>query len=147
MLLALIVGVGALVALNATVDTYERFYVATISNSAGDYDLVITKSEIEPDLLINEQAIIPIVAASDALVKVVVPRIQGVVDVNVAPRADNNNSVTHGSAKFVAFNHSVDTLGDFQVISGTLNFAPGYAVLLQGNRRYLWSKAGRHLRH
>ena len=37
MLLALIVGVGALVALNSTVDTYERFYVTTISNSAGDY--------------------------------------------------------------------------------------------------------------
>jgi len=43
MLAALIVGVGALVALNATVDTYERFYVATVSNTAGDFDLVITK--------------------------------------------------------------------------------------------------------
>ena len=44
MLLALIVGVGALVALSATVDTYERFFVATVSNSSGDFDLVITKN-------------------------------------------------------------------------------------------------------
>ena len=61
MLLALFVGVAALVALNATVDTYERFFLATISNSAGDYDLVITKKEIEPELLIDPQAVIPVV--------------------------------------------------------------------------------------
>ena len=57
--LATVGAIGALVALNATVDTYERFYVATISNSAGDYDLVITKKEIEPDLLIDEAAVMP----------------------------------------------------------------------------------------
>jgi hypothetical protein len=83
MLLALIVGVGALVALNATVDTYERFYLATISNSAGDYDLVITKKEIEPNLLIDVSAVVPVIEASDPEVKRAAPRIQGVVDVDV----------------------------------------------------------------
>jgi ABC-type antimicrobial peptide transport system permease subunit len=82
MLLALIVGVGALVALNATVDTYERFYLATISNSAGDYDLVITKSEIEPNLLIDQQLISTIQAIVPGARRIT-PRIQGVVDVDV----------------------------------------------------------------
>lgn len=172
MLLALIVGVGALVALNATVDVYERFYVATISNNAGDYDLVITKNPIEPNLLIDEQAVIPLIQASDPAVKRVVPRIQGVVDVDalqqedkelsfVSPQGafgssqlsvvsttdnapaqlatdstttDNRQRTTgtiHGSAQFVALNRAVDDMGDFQVISGTLLFDPGYAVVLQ----------------
>jgi len=96
MLLALIVGVGALVALNATVDVYERFYVATVSNSAGDYDLVITKSQIEPNLLIDEQAIIPLIQASDPEVKRVVPRIQGIVDVD-APQREDEGAEAQGS--------------------------------------------------
>ncbi|MCK6630373.1 MAG: ABC transporter permease [Anaerolineae bacterium] len=170
MLLALIVGVGALVALNATVDVYERFYVATISNSAGDYDLVITKNQIEPNLLIDEQTVIPAIQASDPEVKQVVPRIQGVVDVDAPVRGDDEarsrgaeeqggelsevsnqlatvdptgngqqptyhtprtTETIHGSAQFVALNRSVDDMGDFEVISGTLDFAPGYAVVLQ----------------
>lgn len=141
MLLALTVGVGALVALNATVDTYERFYVATISNSAGDYDLVITKKEIEPDLLIDEAAVIPLIAASDPAVKRVSPRIQGVVDVDVQysppavieddPPVEAAGGPIHGSAQFVALNRKIDDLGDFEVISGTLDFDPGYAVVLQ----------------
>ncbi|GIK36495.1 MAG: hypothetical protein BroJett011_03280 [Chloroflexota bacterium] len=177
MLLALIVGVGALVALNATVDVYERFYVATISNSAGDYDLVVTKSQIESNLLIDEQAVIPLIQSSDPEVKHVVPRIQGIVDVDAPDRGaeearrqgaeaqrrrgaeeklsgissqlsvaattnsapvqsatDNGQRTTgtiHGSAQFVALNRAVDDMGNFEVISGTLNFEPGYAVVLQ----------------
>lgn len=174
MLLALIVGVGALVGLNATVDVYERFYVATISNSAGDYDLVITKNPIEPNLLIDEQAVIPLIRASDLQVKHVAPRIQGVVKVDAPVRGGGeeagrgageresggageiavksnelvsaastdhglqttqhttrNTEVIHGSAQFVALNRASDDMGDFQVISGTLLFNPGYAVVLQ----------------
>jgi ABC-type antimicrobial peptide transport system permease subunit len=127
MLLALIVGVGILVALNATVDTYERFYLSTISNSAGDYDLVITKKEIEPNLLIDVQQISPIVANSDPDVQLVVPRIQGIVDVD----AEIEGKPIHGSAPIIALNRAVDDIGTFEVISGTLEFAPGYAVLLQ----------------
>ena len=82
MLLALIVGVGALVALSATVDTYERFYLGTVSNTAGDFDLVITKSDIEPDLLIDEQ-IIPSLQTIDPAIERVAPRIQGLADIDV----------------------------------------------------------------
>ncbi len=127
MLLALIVGVGALVALNATVDTYERFYLATISNTAGDYDLIITKTEIEAEQLISEQ-IIPAIQGIDPQISVVAPRIQGVVDLD-APGAEGQP--THGSAKFAALNYSAEDLGDLQIISGTLNMEPGYAVILQ----------------
>ena len=172
MILALLVGVGALVALNATIDTYERFYMATISNDAGDYDLVITKNEIEPDLLIDERGVIPLIEASDPRVKRVAPRIQGVVEVDArrsaleaaapGPLQDSGQErpgeveeaiasadpavasasslpvyeggqeeVIHGSAQFTALNRAIDDLGDFEVISGVLNFEPGYAVVLQ----------------
>lgn len=147
MLAALIVGVGALVALNATVDTYERFYVATISNSAGDYDLVITKKEIEPDLLIDERTVIPEVAASDPQVKRVAPRLQGVVDVDAWPEPATVGTAgpalvssvqeqlgegpIHGSAQFVALDRTIDDFGDFELISGTIDLSPGYAVVLQ----------------
>ncbi len=146
MLLALFVGVAALVALNATVDTYERFFVATISNSAGDYDLVITKKEIEPELLIDQQAVIPVVEGSDPDVKRVAPRIQGVVDVDAWPapailvsdspaagdkREEETGGPIHGSAQFIALDRTREDFGDFEVISGTLDFGSGYAVVLQ----------------
>jgi ABC-type antimicrobial peptide transport system permease subunit len=135
------VGVGALVALNATIDTYERFYVATISNAAGDYDLVITKGETEADLLIDEQ-IIPTIQSIIRDVKRVVPRIQGVVDIDVErpptavvddPPLNGNGTggPIHGSTQFIALNRDIDDLGDFEVMSGTINLDPGYAVVLQ----------------
>ena len=127
MLLALIVGVTALVTLNAAVDTYERFFLDSISNSAGDYDLVITKKEIEPDLLIDVPRVMPIIQDSHPDVTTVSPRIQGTVDVD----AENEGQTTHGSAQFIALNREVDTAGNFEVISGTLDFNPGYAVVLQ----------------
>lgn len=133
MLLALAVGVGALVALNATVDIFERFYLATISNSAGDYDLVITRSEIEPNLLINEQEVIPFIVGSHADVRRAVPRIQGLVDVDAVTTEGETGQArnVHGSAQFVALNRAIDDMGNFEVISGTLDFSPGYAVVLQ----------------
>ncbi len=147
MLAALIVGVGILVALNATVDTYERFYLATISNSAGDYDLVITKKEIESEILIDPRAVIPLIEASHPDVRRVVPRIQGVADIDAWPDAPAVTEASsalvsgreqeiaagpiHGSAQFVALDRAVDDMGDFEVISGTLTFDPGYAVVLQ----------------
>jgi ABC-type antimicrobial peptide transport system permease subunit len=152
MLLALMVGVGALVALNATVDTYERFYVATISNAAGDYDLVITRQEIEPDLLIDEQ-VMATIEATIPHAKRIVPRIQGVIDIDVdrpktalsndpaaAARASQEftpssggarSGEIHGSAPFVALSRDIDDLGDFQVVTGTINLGPGYTVILQ----------------
>jgi ABC-type antimicrobial peptide transport system permease subunit len=135
MLLALIVGVGALVALSATVDTYERFFVATVSNSSGDFDLVITKKEIEPELLIDER-LIPLIRDTDPAVTSVVPRLQGVVDIDVMQQvltADDNDTpeTNHGNAKFIALDRTVDDLGDFKVISGSIILEPGYAVVLQ----------------
>jgi hypothetical protein len=127
MLLALIVGVAALVTLNAAVDTYERFFLDTISNSAGDYDLIITKKEIEPNLLVDVSRVVPVVQNSHPDVKLVVPRIHGTVDVD----AENEGKTVHGSAQFVALNRDLDDVGNFEVISGTLNFEPGYAIVLQ----------------
>ena len=127
MLLALIVGVGALVALSATVDTYERFFVATVSNSSGDFDLVISKKEIEPELLIDDR-LIPLIREADPAVTRVVPRLQGVVEVDVTQpvlTADDNDTpeTSHGSAKFIALDRSGQLLfsptqsqGDFQFL-------------------------------
>ncbi|RME76838.1 MAG: ABC transporter permease [Chloroflexi bacterium] len=140
MLVALTIGVTALVALNATVDTYERFYVATISNSAGDYDLVITKKETEADRLIQAGAVIPVIRAADPAIRNVVPRLQGVVTVDAWPTAPDGAvpvstalpaGTIHGSAQFFALDRTIDDYGDFEVITGTLDFSPGYAVVLQ----------------
>jgi ABC-type antimicrobial peptide transport system permease subunit len=127
MLLALIVGVGALVSLNATVDTYERFYVATVSNSAGDFDVIITAKRTEAEQLIDERYL-PLIAAVDGRIKRVTPRLQGVAEVDVAI---DGGETGHGTAKLVALNRAIDDMGDFQIISGTLNLDPGYAVVLQ----------------
>lgn len=147
MLLALMVGVGALVALNATVDTYERFYVATISNEAGDYDLVITKKETDPTRLLDAPRLSSLLAASDPIIKRIVPRIQGVADVesrrsvtvpangaeaSASPLIHSTTDDTlFGTAQFIALDPQLDDLGDFQLVSGTLTFDPGYAVVLQ----------------
>lgn len=138
MLAALIVGVAALVSLNATVETYERFYVATISNEAGDFDVIITRKEIEPDLLISTTDIISRLQNSGSEIKRVVPRIQGTADIEAmndassAESADSSaNETVFGTAQLVALNRQVDDLGDLELISGTLNLEPGYAIVLQ----------------
>jgi ABC-type transport system involved in cytochrome c biogenesis ATPase subunit len=74
MILALVVGVGALVALNATVDSYRRFYAGTVSGEVGGFDLVVThRPDTAEERMVRPERSLPIGAGVPDGVAVAAP--------------------------------------------------------------------------
>jgi putative ABC transport system permease protein len=107
MILALIVGVGTLVALNATVDSYRRFFAGTVAGEVGDFDLVLTRPDTAPNPFIVPEEIIPLVEAVPG-VRSAAPRIHAVVSVRTG---DGDRD---GEAAMVALDPAVDTAGTLE---------------------------------
>jgi len=127
MVLALIVGVGTLVTLNATVDSYRRFYAGTVSGEVGDFDLVVTRPDTAPNPFLDAAALAPRIAAIDG-VRVASPRIHGVVSLTAEDE--------HGDAALVAMDPALDTHGDVEITAGELALGeqgglPGAVVFQQ----------------
>ena len=127
MVLSLIVGVGTLVALNATVDSYRRYYTGTVAGEVGDFDMVISRpdTELSPYLVVDDYR-------SD------IEKIPGVLA--VAPRIHASVSVKagekEGDTSFVALDPDIDQGGTLEITEGEYDLAldeegiPG-AVILQ----------------
>lgn len=127
MILALVVGVGALVALNATVDSYRRFYAGTVAGEVGGFDLVVTRPDTAEDRLLRPEDVLPIVAGVPD-VAAVAPRIHAIVTVASAAK--------EGDKPFVALDPESDTFGVLEITEGQFDLSlgpdglPG-AVILQ----------------
>lgn len=115
MILSLIVGVGALVALNATVDNYRRFYTATVAGEVGDFDLVITRPDTEPNPFLDTERIVPLIEGVPGVVSVV-PRIHAIVSVRAGEK--------DGESAFVALDPDDDKSGLVEVTDGVYDLAP-----------------------
>ncbi len=109
MILALIVGVGTLVALNATVDSYRRFYAGTVAGEVGDFDLVLTRPDTAPNPFMVPREIIPLVEAVPG-VRSAAPRLHAVVSVRTGV------SERDGEAALVALDPAVDTAGTLEIV-------------------------------
>lgn len=127
MVLALIVGVGTLVTLNATVDSYRRFFAGTVSGEVGDFDLVVTRPDTAPNPFLDAAALAPRIAGI-AGVRVASPRIHGVVSLSAGDE--------HGDAAMVALDPALDAHGSVEVTDGAYDLGdqgglPGALVLQQ----------------
>jgi putative ABC transport system permease protein len=107
MILALMVGVGTLVALNATVDSYRRFYAGAVSSAVGDFDLVITLPDTAPNRFLEPAELIPKIEAIPG-VESVAPRIHAVVSVKAGAK--------EGDKPFVALDPETDTFGSVEIV-------------------------------
>lgn len=136
MVLSLIVGVGTLVALNATVESYRRFYAGSVSGKVGDFDLVLSRPETAPNRLFDPTETLAILAGTPG-VRTAMPRVQGTVTLRAGDK--------HGDTLMVA-RRADDTLGDIKVTDGDADLAvkdgvPG-AVVLQKTADVLGLKVG-----
>lgn len=136
MVLSLIVGVGTLVALNATVESYRRFYAGSVSGKVGDFDLVLSRPETAPNRLFDPAATIATLSAVDG-VRTAMPRIQGTVTLIAGEK--------RGDTLMVA-RRADDTLGDIEVEDGAADVGvrdgvPG-AIVLQKTADVLGLKVG-----
>lgn len=125
MVLSLVVGVGTLVALNATVDSYRRFYAGSVSGEVGDFDLVIVRPDTELNRTIDVDRVGPIIESVPGVIAVL-PRIHAVASIRAGD--------TSGNAALVALDPAADVAGDVEVVDGeydlsTVGGVPGAFVL------------------
>ncbi len=138
MVLALIVGTGTLVALNATVDNYRRYYTGTVAGEVGDFDLVLTRPDTAPNPFLDTDRIIPIVEGVPGVVAST-PRVHAVAAIRAGAKS--------GEAAFVALDPAVDKSGTVEVADGVYDLAddpdgvPG-AFLLQETADVLDAEVG-----
>ncbi|MBK6770125.1 MAG: ABC transporter permease [Ardenticatenales bacterium] len=136
MVLSLIVGVGTLVALNATVESYRRFYAGSVSGKVGDFDLILSRPETAPNRLFDPAETLTTLATVPG-VRTALPRIQGTVTLIAGDK--------RGDTLMVA-RRADDTLGDIEVEEGAADVAvqdgvPG-AIVLQQTADVLGLKVG-----
>ncbi len=128
MVLALIVGVGALTALNATVDSYRRHYAGTVAGEVGAFDLAISRRDTEANPFLDYPRLEPAIR-SVAGVAEVAGRLEGVTVLRHGERT--------GDVLMVALEASRDRFGALEVITGSLDLGfgpeglPGAIVLKQ----------------
>lgn len=126
MVLSLVIGVGTLVTLNATVDSYRRYYTGTVASEVGDFDLTISRPDTAPSPFLVPGDLTPRLMAVPG-VKQVAPRLQGVVSVRAGTK--------EGDAAFVALDPALDHSGDVKVEEGSYDLGisatglPGVFVL------------------
>ncbi len=116
MVLALIVGVGALTALNATVDSYRRHYAGTVAGEVGAFDLAISRRDTEANPFLDYPRLEPAIR-SVAGVAEVAGRLEGVTVLRHGERT--------GDVLMVALEASRDRFGALEVITGSLDLGFG----------------------
>ncbi len=126
MILALTVGVGALVALNATVDSYRRYYAGTVAGSVGAYDLVVSRDDTEPNPFVDPEELIPIIESVPG-VDHIAPRVHSVATFRFGEKT--------GDVAMIALDPDSDEFGAVEATAGDFDLAeteagiPGAFVL------------------
>ncbi len=120
MVLSLIIGVGTLVTLNATVDSYRRYYTGTVASEVGDFDLTIARPDTAPNPFLAPTELTRRLQAIPG-VKRVAPRIQGIVSVRAGSK--------EGDAAFVALDPALDHSGNVKAEEGSYDLEPNAAGL------------------
>ena len=123
-LLALTFAIGLVVSLSAVVDTNRQFLVELMAQATSPYDLTLSKIDTAYDLFIHTDEATRIVRQLIPDVHAIVPRLQGVVELERGAR--------QGSASFLAFDPKSDVLGQLEAVSGTTDIGPRRVVILQG---------------
>lgn len=122
MILSLLVSMGLIITMSATVETVRQSTVDLIASSVGRYDMAISKTDLSPDPFINVAEVAPLVLTADSQITAVYPRIQSEVELAIG------SEVTEGW--LIALDPAVDQVGFVDVISGTYELGGGKTAVL-----------------
>lgn len=126
MILSLMVGVGTLVALNATVDSYRRYFTGTVAAEVGDFDLVLSRPDTAANPFLDAERLLGEIGAVPGVVGVA-PRVHAIVQVRAGAK--------DGESAFVALDPALDRSGTVEIAEGEYDLStseagvPGAVVL------------------
>lgn len=123
MVLSLMVSMGLLVAMSATVESIRRSNVDLISSAAGRYDMLINKVDTDPDPFIETQAVSDMITSADEQITAVYPRFVSTVEMITADNQQNNG--------YLLAIEPEENIGFIDVVSGTYTIGDGQAAVLQ----------------
>ncbi|GIK58778.1 MAG: ABC transporter permease [Chloroflexi bacterium] len=133
MVLSLMVSMGLLVAMSATVETIRRSNVELISSAIGRYDLRIQRIDTSPDPFVPVSSASQAILQADNHITAVHPRFIADVELNAHGR--------QGNATLIAIDPT-ENIGQVEVVEGVYELgnmaggASGTAVLEQTARAY-----------
>lgn len=122
MILALLVSMGLIITMSATVETVRQSNVDLIASEVGRYDLSITRPDINPDPFINIAATTPLILSANNQIIGVYPRFEVPIELAIGSELAN--------ATLLALDPSVDNIGFIQVIEGNYALGNGQVAVL-----------------
>ena len=123
MVLALMVSIGLIVTMSATVETVRRSNVDLIASQAGRYDLLVRKRDTSTDPFIPYAQVSPEILLANDQVTAVYPRIESPVEMSA------NGNVAAGI--LLALDPESDDIGIIDVIDGVYELGGRQAALLE----------------
>lgn len=122
MILALLVSMGLIITMSATVETVRQSNVDLIASEVGRYDLTITRPDTASDPFINIATTTPPILAANELINGVYPRFEVPIELAIGSELAN--------ATLLALDSTVDTIGFIQVIEGSYTLGNGQIAVL-----------------
>lgn len=121
MILALLVSMGLIITMSATVETVRQSNVDLIANEVGRYDLTIAKTDISSDPFVNIDEVTPLVLAANEQITGVFPRLETSIEMNVGAE------VAQGT--LLALDPDLDTIGFVDVVDGEYTLGEGQVAV------------------
>jgi ABC-type antimicrobial peptide transport system permease subunit len=125
MMLALLVSTSLIVAMSATVVTFQQSIVDIIADEVGRADLAISKKDTSLDLFMPIEETSQVMLAADERIKAVHPRIEIWVDTNIATGRRSGISLT-------GLDSTNDQIGTVNVVEGEYLLGDGQVALQRG---------------
>ncbi|MEM7119273.1 MAG: FtsX-like permease family protein [Chloroflexota bacterium] len=127
MVLSLLVSIGLIVTMSATVETIRQSNVDLIASETGRFDLSISKRDTNADLFIPFDEVGPQILAADENITAVYPRIETQIELNI------DGELRQGF--LLALDPDVDDVGFIDVVEGEYVLGDGQVALFENTAR------------
>lgn len=133
MMLSLMVSMGLLAAMSATVETVRRANVDLIASTTGRYDLRVSRVDTSPDPFVAVNSTTQAIIQADEHITAVYPRFDARVELAWQGR--------QGNVTLLAIDPA-ETIGHVEVVSGTYQLGQGHTAVLEQTARVYDLKVG-----
>ena len=134
MILSLLVSIGLIVTMSATVETVRQSNVDLIASAMGRYDLSISKRDTSTDLFMPFDEVAPRILAADGGITAVYPRLETQIELNIGGELHQ--------AYLLALDPAVDDVGFINVVEGEYTLGNGRAAIFEETARAQNLKVG-----
>lgn len=122
MILSLLVSMGLIITMSATVETVRQSNVDLIASEVGRYDLSVAKTDISTNPFVDAAATIPLILSANNLITGVHPRFEAAIEMTIGPELANGT--------LLALDPAVDNIGFIEVVEGTYTLGDGQVAVL-----------------